>query len=198
MIPKIFQIGFNKCGTLSLFNLFERNNIKSLHWDNGNIAETILFNLKNSNKCLKGYEEYTFFSDLNTMQVCGSFSNQTELFKEYKIFDLQYPGSKFILNIRDMDDWIISRLNHYTELGTLVNVKKKYNITQAELCVLWKIDWMNHIVDVKKYFANRKEDLLIFDIGKDDPAIISDFFKGIYTIDPIHYIHSHKTINPIF
>ena len=38
-MSKIFQIGFNKVGTQSLFSLFENNNIKSCHHLNGEIAK---------------------------------------------------------------------------------------------------------------------------------------------------------------
>lgn len=36
---KIFQIGFNKCGAVSLHKFFLDNGLKSIHWDNGNLAK---------------------------------------------------------------------------------------------------------------------------------------------------------------
>ena len=36
--PKIFQIGFNKCGTRSITQLFHDSNVRSIHWDEGRLA----------------------------------------------------------------------------------------------------------------------------------------------------------------
>ena len=43
---KIFQIGFNKCATVSLHKFFESNGLKSIHWDKGRLAKTIYKNSK--------------------------------------------------------------------------------------------------------------------------------------------------------
>ena len=38
-MTKIFQIGFNRCGTGSLYNFFKENGFISIHWDSGEIAK---------------------------------------------------------------------------------------------------------------------------------------------------------------
>ena len=42
---KIFVIGPNKCGTISLYIFFKKNNLKPIHWDNGNLALKIISNI---------------------------------------------------------------------------------------------------------------------------------------------------------
>ena len=42
---KIFQIGFNKCGTKTLHHYFSRNGIRSVHWDEGRLAQRMFANL---------------------------------------------------------------------------------------------------------------------------------------------------------
>ena len=52
------------------------------------------------------YEDATVFSD---MTKCSDNKDAKDY---YKLLDIQYPRSKFILNIRDVDNWILSRINH--------------------------------------------------------------------------------------
>ena len=40
----IFQIGFNKCGTRSLYHFFKDNGIPSIHYDGGKIAKSMFQN----------------------------------------------------------------------------------------------------------------------------------------------------------
>ena len=38
---KIFQIGFNKCGTTSIHRMLVANGINSVHWDKGRLSKSI-------------------------------------------------------------------------------------------------------------------------------------------------------------
>jgi len=80
---KIFAIGFNKTGTTSLFNLFEKLKIKSVH--------TYL-------PVMEIIDDYDAFTD-------GYHIN----FEEYYY---KCPDSLFILNTRPMSKWLISRYKH--------------------------------------------------------------------------------------
>jgi carbonic anhydrase len=66
-INKIFQIGFNKCGTVSLYHFFEDNGLKPIHWDMGMLATTIKYNHNNNLPLLKGYEKYDVFTDMENV-----------------------------------------------------------------------------------------------------------------------------------
>ena len=44
--PKIFLIGFNKCGTTSFHNYFKANQISSIHWRANTLALALKSNLK--------------------------------------------------------------------------------------------------------------------------------------------------------
>ena len=79
---KYFVIGFNKTATTSFHHLFLKNNLTSQHA--GGIWDTDKF------KC---------FSDN------GNLNN-------YKELDLKYENSIFILNVRHLDKWLISRFKH--------------------------------------------------------------------------------------
>jgi hypothetical protein len=192
---KIFQIGFNKCGTLSFHNLFEKHSkpkLKSIHWDFGKLAYVIQQNLSSNKKLLTGYEEYDVFTDME----CCSIGDDNRIgwvfaFKWFYIIDQQYPNSKFILNTRHPDNWISSRLKHVFEdyivdgyvkrFAEMQNYKKShmsfYRIDNENILIeKWKDQWNTHIDNVIRYFKNRPNDLLVFDVEKDRFSKIEDFF----------------------
>lgn len=173
---KIFQIGFNRCGTTSIHQFFLDNGLKSIHWDRGNLARRIKMNSLAKLPLLKGYEEYECFTDMES-PITGDFA----YIEHYKELDRQYPGSKFILNLRDIEDWIKSRLNHGE--GRYINIyKRNENLTNDEDVIShWRDIWHKHIEDVKNYFKDRPDDLLVFDI-KDESDKFVEFmskFKNI-------------------
>jgi hypothetical protein len=168
---KIFQIGFNKCGTTSLFKYFEFANIKCIHHDSGKLADTMIHNFENNKPLLKNYEDYIFFSDMENMPFYPHIEH-------YKLLDKQYPNSKFILNIRKKQDWLKSRQNH----GSGKYIKKSmktYNLNKEKVIEKWSKEWDNHLKDIKEYFKKRPNDLLIYDIDNDTSRKIDDFLPTL-------------------
>jgi len=173
-INKIFQIGFNKCGTRTIHNFFLRNGVKSAHWENNKLADTIHKNYNNNLPLLTGIDKYTVYTDMENVD--------TQIYAHilyYKELDRQYPNSKFILNIRDRDKWITSRLNHNNlKSGKyLITTMNYYDYTEEQVINMWINDWENHIRDVKDYFKDRPNDLLIFDIEEDNVSKLVKFFS---------------------
>lgn len=160
---KIFQIGFNKCGTTSLFEYFKSTGIKCIHWDNDKIAEQMQNNFQNGMPLLNGYEQFTFFSDFAHIEY-------------FKLLDQQYPNSKFILNVRDKQKWIQSRIKHPNSLKESM---ERFNMTKEQVLAKWSRDWDTHIANVKKYFKQRPDDLLIYNIEQDTSQKIESFFPTL-------------------
>lgn len=208
---KVFQIGFNKCGTLSIHELFSKHTeLKSLHWDYGKIAFNIVENIKKNDWLLSGYEHIDVFSDI---ECCINLGDRYEFFYAYKYFKLldeQYPNSKFILNTRNINNWISSRLKQ--KVGYYIVSNKKiiklhpepnyfdlqinhYSCSSIDnLIKIWENEWFRHHNDVKEYFQNRNSDLLIYDIEKDPFKKISDFFKNCgLRFDTDTLPHANKT-----
>jgi hypothetical protein len=181
---KIFQIGFNKCGTVSMHKFFEANRLKSVHWDKGRLAQRIQSNFISGLPLLSGYENYDCFTDMES-QSENIFIYLT-LFKE---LDRQYPNSKFILNIRNRDNWIESRLNHrnYLEIS-----QKLFNTDKDGVIDIWINDWERHISGVKEYFKCRPEDLLIFDIENESNKLF-DFISKIINLRSKDFGQYNKT-----
>jgi len=186
---KIFVIGFNKTGTTSVDKALEelgykRGNQKLFeylskgYWDGKGIDRIVEF-------C----KYYDYFQDLpfSTPEV-------------YKLLDKAFPGSKFILTVRDSDDqWLVSMKRYY---GKSVNPNNPERITEADLknsfyrykgfmydffvnvygkdffSEEWKNVYSNHIEDVKKYFKDRPDDLLCINVADDDSYLKMCVFLG--------------------
>jgi hypothetical protein len=187
--PKIFQIGFNRCGTLCLYNFFKNNKIPSIHWDNGRLSQTMKKNFEQDRPLLEGYEKYVFFSDMEHFDAnIGVFYSHMHF---YKLLDKQYSESKFLLNTRNVDNWIMSRLNHEYSgiIGFYANfIMSRLNIGLEQLLEKWRLEWDNHYEDVIEYFKGRADDLLIFNIENDDPQKIVDFLKEFYDLNKNEFV----------
>ena len=102
-MQSIFFIGFNRCGTTSLHSWLSAHGLKSFHGgtDESILVERyIIYNLTFGEPPLKDIPDHDAWLDLGPVQ------------REWREFVRCYPDSKFVLNIRDIDHWLISRLNH--------------------------------------------------------------------------------------
>jgi hypothetical protein len=97
---KIFCIGLNKTGTSSLHQALQTLGFRSLHLGGPEVPVGI----KRATDEGRGLVEYLGDYD--------AFSDIWRLSERFELLDRQYPGSKFILTIRDLDGWLESRRQH--------------------------------------------------------------------------------------
>jgi hypothetical protein len=126
-----------------------------------------------------------------------------QIYKDFfDILDINYPESLFILNTRNIDNWIRSRLNHnflqpiYGEIKYIDLFKKVYNTNKiSEIIKIWKNDWIEHHKNIMDYFCRSVHRLLVFDIEKDPSEKLFTFlkYKGIHSKIDI-FPHDNKTI----
>lgn len=200
LMNKIFQIGFNKCGTSSIYSLFQNHTkykLPAIHWDYGLLSLSIFDNISNSKRPLSPkYDKYTVFTDMEC-NIRDSHNNVKFLYayKLFEILDKHYPNSKFILNTRDIDSWIQSRMNHicqyeidqshesvklpqdktyYEIYSEFVKIKDKEKIID-----LWKKDWYTHHINVLTYFKDRPKDLLLYNFDTDPFEKFVNFFSNV-------------------
>ena len=168
---KVFQIGFPKCGTKSIAKFFSINGIRSISWKKK--QDSIFYsNLKSGVHLFKGIENYSVFTDSEFIR------------NEFSLIDQIYPNSKFIYNIRPLNQWLNSRLNGkyaggIQPIDALYNktYREYYSITSdhqfLELC---KYEWLYHKSRIERYFVGKNATkLLIFDIENDSTKKIVDF-----------------------
>ena len=159
---KIFQIGFNKCGTSSLSEFFESSGFSCVHWDEGRLALRMKRNIEENKFVIAGYEDYDFFSDME-------HSTNEESIEAYKYFPTildQVEGARFILNTRNKQAWIKSRINHPTYLEYF---KLNHRLeADADVIDLWSRDWDDHHQAVQELIPSER--LLVFNIETDSPV----------------------------
>jgi hypothetical protein len=186
-MQRIFVIGFNKCGTRSICDWFKSNGLESIHWDNGKLARSMLRRSRLGYRLLHArYRDVRVFSDMEDVDgpelVFG--------FKMFRELDRQYPGSKFVLNTRPKDAWIRSRCNHQS--GRYAQkIARSFQVPVESLPLMWSREWDDHHADVRRYFENRPEDLVVFDIERDQPQKLADFFG----LSPRGFRHLGKTFS---
>lgn len=205
VFDKIFQIGFNKCGTTSIHNLFNKFSnpvLSSIHWNYGYLAQKIHQNISSGQFLpLFGYSCFNLFTDMECF-IQHSDSNKVEhisIAQQYfDLLDINYPQSIFILNTRNIDSWINSRLNHWSNFGPIINnfchrlekpiryidlFKMVYNTnSEKDITDIWIQNWKEHHENVLEYFSRRPTRLLLYNIDTDNFSKLKDFFK-YYNID---------------
>jgi hypothetical protein len=182
---KVFCIGLHKTGTTTLANYISNYGFKPNHsTDWANNSESL--------------SNYDFFSDGGS-----HFDNQNEF--NFEGLYYKYPNSKFILQTRDTEKWVISKLKH---AGWNQNTK----IEEDDISKITHADWkykskltiqkfiehkINYERKVLSFFKEKDADrLLVIDLTK--PEIqekeIAKFKKFLHlkSIKPIHLIHSNK------
>jgi hypothetical protein len=154
-----------------------------VHWDKGRLAKTVFQNLVDARPLLSGYEEFSVFSDMESISKDFGF----EAFKLYRYFSVEYPDSIFILNTRNVDAWIKSRLAHGGG-GYATKWKRILNVaTDDELISCWRRDWERHHENVERYFAGGQYRFLKFDIETDSPALLNAALPE-YQLDSEKYL----------
>jgi len=121
-----------------------------------------------------GYKACHFPRDLNTSLEEYDALTDTPIARDYKRLDVLYPGSKFILTVRDIPSWLKSMEKHF--MLHPASTKEKW-IQQLRLDLYQTIDfdsalleksYIVHLETVKNYFKNRDSDLLIMNINDGD------------------------------
>jgi len=116
-----------------------------------------------------GYNTVQYPSDLQILEDIDAATDLPILIN-YPEIDRRFPNSKFILTIRDRGDWLKSIEAHFRRHPpstrsepVLENRKLVYgsvNPSRDQFLVAYR----KHELEVKKYFENRQDSLLIINI----------------------------------
>lgn len=145
---KVFVVGFNKTGTSSIHALFEQLGLRSLHhpsWSRDPRAPEL--------------DTFDCFSDGTPADV--------------RPFDTRFPGARFILQVRELDRWVYSRLAHIQrerDQGTLPAERSPYWADDPRGVRAWLRRRGRHHLNVLHYFARRPGDLLVVNFVRDPDA----------------------------
>ena len=202
-LPRIFLIGFNKCGTTSFHDYFKANKITSVHWRANTLALALQRNQTAGQPLLKGIDQWTAYTDM--ICIPGSpwgSSNSTnapliEGCRWFKALHHDYTDALFILNTRDPFQWLQSRLNHdkgqfaaaYLEALALEGVRNRRQLKRR-----WLHDWYQHHAEVMAYFqTHAAKQLLVFHISESSERQLNRFLTPYFDIEAGHFPHHHKS-----
>lgn len=151
----IFNIGLNRAGTTSLAKALEKLGYSTLHYRFGKtrLYDIMRQNARKGHKLLTGLDErYHAFSDFAGHNF-------------YRQLDKQYPGSKFILTLREMEAWLNSREWKANKNRNNPNYRYVFKESDRDGWRHWR---ESYVAEVKKYFQQRPSDFTIIDIPNGD------------------------------
>lgn len=157
---KVFAIGFNKCATNSLHSLFTSLGLPSYHG-----------------------VKWRGCDDLNLLRSYDCFSDGTP--EDLAKLDELFPCSKYILQVRDLESWIYSRLAHIERGKEKETYKTHLEWDTTEYAVkAWIKQRNEYHIFVLSYFAKRPSDIIVVNFISDKSAgtKVANFlgYRGTY------------------
>ena len=127
---------------------------------NRNAALLMRENLKAGRKIFSGMEDYVLYAGLIYQTETESF----EAIRSFREIMRDYPDTILLLNKRNREDWVRSRLKHgHGEFAKRV-MRQRGIESVEELAETWRQEWESHIADVREFMADRPEQLVEFDL----------------------------------
>jgi glycosyltransferase involved in cell wall biosynthesis len=144
--PRVFCIGLNKTGTSSFHTAMEILGLTSLHWGGPDVNAAVRAALAEGRPLLSGIDPtFDAFSDVGLLST------------HFDLLDEQYPGSRFVLTVRPIDEWIDSRRRH-VERNIARRGAGDYDGTFLEVDEdLWREQWQRQVDGAHRYFEGRAE-----------------------------------------
>lgn len=150
---KIFGIGLGRTGTLSLTHALTRLGFKTKHLPR--------FYTDHDGKARVDWADFDAYDALTDESAA----------LVYREADRRYPGSKFILTVRDVESWLRSRENISNVMRESWAHNPAVAVLHEALYGLPRFDnhvyaeaYRRHNEAVRRYFADRPQDLLVMDI----------------------------------
>ena len=161
---KIFGIGLNKTGTSSLHAALELLGYRSLHFGGLETHELVM-------RALDDRKPMLSYLDPEPDAICDVLAVNYYFY----LADQQYPGSKFILTLREIDAWLDSRRRH-VERNQKMQAAGQYEgpFLTVDLDT-WAEEYRRHEAVVRSYFERRPQDLLAFRPADGDWAPLCEF-----------------------
>lgn len=150
--PRVFGIGLNKTGTTSLHNALIELGFNSLHWGGEAAHEAVQRAIAEDAPLLTHLDPaYDAFSDIGVLS------------RRFAMCDRQYPGSKYILTVRPVEEWLDSRRRH-VERNVARAKAGEYTGTWLEVDIpKWQAEWDAHMERAHRYFDGR-DDMIEVDV----------------------------------
>ncbi|KCV83611.1 hypothetical protein ATO10_02585 [Actibacterium atlanticum] len=188
-LPRVVAVGFNKCGTRGLGQLFAaaghpmvHNKLRGKFKVSHSIGRLMRDNLAAGRKVFDGAQEYTFYCDLIYTTPKAAYDGASA----YREILRDYPDTILLLNTRDRESWIKSRLRHGHGHFAKVQMQAHGVTTESEICDIWRSEWDAHHRQLTDFMADKSDQLIVFDIQKDKIEDLIARLPG-YGLDAKHW-----------
>ena len=156
---KVFGIGLSRTGTTSLMRAFGHLGYKTIHYPDDPVT---LAELSGSVCRLSVLDEFDAITDI-AVSPC------------YAQLDSAYPGSKFVLTVRHIEQWLGSMAKHFERLVPHLERHPEMRPFTNFICTAVyrtqafereRMKWVyeTHVQNVRSYFKSRPDDLLEVDV----------------------------------
>ena len=167
------------------------NGYASIHFDRGRLARKMIQNSLEDRKLPNGYDhKFRIFSDM----IVQTSRIRFEANSFFPVLDRDYPGSYFIFNNRDAEDWVKSRADNWVNRYgcSIVELEQQVlNTRDPEQVVdLWRTEKLRFEDGIRTYFRTHPRFLEIDILDADLPQKVSGFTT--IELDAKHWKH-HKT-----
>jgi glycosyltransferase involved in cell wall biosynthesis len=151
--PRVFGIGLNKTGTSSLHAAVSHLGFSSVHHGPPELRATIEENRDAGRPMLHQVDP-----------TLDAFCDIEAISSGYHELDRDYPGSKFVLTVREPEPWIASRVRH-VQRNRVLRERGGYRGDFLQIDVDgWLAERAAHYEAVLEHFAGRPDDLLVLDL----------------------------------
>jgi Sulfotransferase domain len=179
---KVFGIGLGRTGTGSLVAALNLLGVRSIHYPSD---DQTLRELKAAQFRLSVLDEYDGAADISVAPY-------------YAELDRAYPGSKFILTVRDKANWLDSIEAHLANVNNFDYEFARFVHTVTYGCEVFHRErfaraYDCHVMNVSLYFSQRPSDLLVLDICKGDGWDLLCSFLGCNPPVPLPAFPHHHT-----
>ena len=180
---KIFCIGLNKTGTISLHQALTTLGFSSLHWGGPPSRQAVERAIREGTPLLEYLGDYDAYSDIQRLSV------------SFDLLDQQYPGSRFVLTTRDIEGWIDSRRRH-VERNRERKARGDYDGTFLEIEPdRWRDQFLEHHARVEEYFRDR-DNLLVMRVTEGDGYEVLCPFLGVPALNsPFPWSHRDPSVS---
>lgn len=188
-LPRVVIVGFNKCGTRSFAHLFQAAGHRVIHhkvrdrWPvPRRIGKIMRDNLAAGRKIFDSVEDYGLYCDLIHNDGRETWDGATA-FREIL---RDYPDTILILNLRDREAWIRSRLRHGHGEFARREMAARGLTRQDDLTARWRAEWDSHIAAVRAFMRDRPAQYVEYNIETDTPEMLADRLPA-YRLDPVRF-----------
>ena len=194
---KLFIIGYNKTATTSLSEFFAANGYSSVHWRTRtriNLAQRMTSNVMNRRPILAGIAEFDVYSDM-------TYSDSNVLLEGnffYRQLHHEYPNAFFLLNLRDTDSWVRSRMSHgLPDNSFAARAKKAMGVSDEALIAFWKKAHQDFHSEVADYFRQASPDrFMTFSIDTQSPKELATWLNGHFELNIGRWVKANVTKQP--